>query len=91
MRTRTQRRKLSTTVSAETEAYLENLVATGKAATIAEAVDLAVARSRRAERRAHLERATAAYFAGLSAETAATEAELEARVAQMADEVDFDG
>jgi len=90
MRISTNRHKLSTTVSRETQAYLETLVETGRAESIAQAVDLAVARARRSERRAMLERDTAAYFAGLSAKSASEEASLEGRVAQSADEVDFD-
>lgn len=91
MRISTNRHKLSTTVSRETQAYLENLVASGRAETIAEAVDLAVGRARRSESRALLERDTAAYFAGLRGRNAAEEARLEKSVSQLADEVDFDG
>ena len=90
MRTSTNRRKLSTTVSRETQAYLENLVTSGRAESIAEAVDLAVARARRSERRARLEKDTASYFAGLPAKAAAEEAHLEASLGALADEVDFD-
>lgn len=90
MRTSMNRHKLSTTVSRETQSYLETLIASGRARTIAEAVDLAVARARRSERRALLERDTAAYFARLPAKKAAEESRLEAEVAQSADEVDFD-
>lgn len=90
MRISTNRYKLSTTVSRETHAYLETLVETGRAGSIAEAVDLAVAGARRSERRAMLERDTAAYFASLSANSATEEAGLEKKIAQSADEVDFD-
>jgi len=90
MRISTNRYKLSTTVSRETQAYLETLVETGRARSIAEAVDLAVAGARRSERRAMLERDTAAYFASLSANSATAEAGLEKKIAQSADEVDFD-
>ena len=89
MRKPTNRHKLSTTVSRETQAYLETLVASGRAKSISAGVDLAVARARRSERRA-LERNTAAHFAGLSAKNRAEEARLESRVAQSADDVDFD-
>jgi len=90
MRTSTNRRKLSTTVSRETQEYLETLVASGRAESLAEAVDLAVSRARRSERRAQLEKDTAAYFAGLLAKDAAEEAHLEASLGKLADEVDFD-
>lgn len=90
MRSSTNRRKLSTTVSRETQEYLEGLVRSGRAESVAEAVDLAVRRARRAERRALLEKDTAAYFASLPAGVAVDEARLEALVAQSADEIDFD-
>ena len=90
MRISTNRHKLSTTVSRETQAYLETLVASGRAETIAEAVDLAVGRARRSESRALLERDTAAYFAGLDPKSVPEESRLEAAVARSVDEVDFD-
>jgi hypothetical protein len=91
MRNRAHRRKLSTTVAAETEAYLESLVESGTVTTIAEAVDLAVARARRSEMRAKLERDTAAYFARLSDMALAEERELTAAMGEAAGEVDYDG
>ena len=86
----TNRHKLSTTVSRDTQSYLETLVASGRAATIAEAVDLAVARARRTESRARLERDTAAYFDGLTGKSAAEESRLGRALGKIADEVDFD-
>jgi hypothetical protein len=90
MATSTNRHKLSTTVSRDTQAYLETLVESGRAASIAEAVDLAVARARRTESRARLERDTAAYFEGLQGKSAAEESRLGTALGQAADEVDFD-
>lgn len=84
------RQKLSTTVSLETQGYLESLVKSGRAATIAEAVDLVVRRAQRAERRARLERDTAAYFANLPAGALREEARIETALTQSADEVCFD-
>ena len=84
------RHKLSTTVSPGTQRYLEHLVTTGRAHTIAEAVDLVVKRARRAESRARLERDTAAYFARLSPDAAAEEIRLEDALSQSVDEVRFD-
>ena len=69
--------KLSTTVSRDTHRYLKHLITTGRARTIAEAVDLVVRRVRQAESRARLERDTAAYFANLPADAADEEARLE--------------
>ena len=90
MRISTNRYKLSTTVSPKTHEYLESLVETGRAATIAEAVDLTVERVRRSEIRALLEQDTAAYFEGRQARSTSEESRLEKTLGQMADEVDFD-
>ncbi len=84
------RDKISTTIAPESLAYLRRLVAAGKARNLAEALDLAVDRLRRAEQRARLEEATAAYFARLSRDAAAEEKELETALDQSASEVDFD-
>jgi hypothetical protein len=84
------RRKISTTVSASTFAYLQSLIESGKAQNLAEALDLSVRGLRRAERRAALERATAAYFQSLSAEGAQEEGVLEDRLDSAVDEMDFD-
>jgi hypothetical protein len=85
----TPRHKLSTTISKDTHTYLETLVETGRASSMAEAVDLVVARARRSENRARLERDTAAYFERLPEKEAAEESRLEADLGQVADEVDF--
>jgi len=90
MKTSGLRQKISTTVSPETHRYLKSLVKAGRAATIAEAVDMVVRRAKRAENRARLERDTAAYFANLPASVQREEARLETVLAQSADEVLFD-
>jgi hypothetical protein len=51
--------KLSTTVAAENFTFLETMVSTGRTDSIAEAVDLAIARLRRVENRDRLGAATA--------------------------------
>ncbi|MBZ5701480.1 MAG: hypothetical protein LAN84_06505 [Acidobacteriia bacterium] len=84
------RHKLSTTVATETDAYLKALIRRGNASTLAEALDHVVALARRAEARAHLEEATASYFASRSPETAEEEARLEVALGAAADEVHFD-
>ncbi len=84
------RYKLSTTVSPETRDYLTALVKRGKAGSLAEAVDFAVRRARRAENRARLERDTAAYFAALSSKAAREEKQLGETLGEMADEVDLE-
>ena len=84
------RHKLSTTVSPATHKYLEHLVATGRAHTISDAVDLVVKSARHAESRARLERDTAAYFASLPPDAAGAETRLAAALTQSVDEVRFD-
>lgn len=82
--------KLSTTVAAENLAYLGALVSAGRTGSIAEAVDLAIARLRREENRARLERATAAYFEGLSADAHAEERDLARQLHASTAGLDFD-
>lgn len=84
------RAKLSTTVAAENFAFLEALVNDGRTGSIAEAVDLAIARLRREENRQRLERATAEYFDGLSPEARIEEDALARQLHSSAGSVDFD-
>jgi hypothetical protein len=70
------RAKLSTTIAQENFQYLESLVHTGRAQNLAQALDITLRRLRKLENRARLERATAAYFDGLSPEAKAEEDEL---------------
>ena len=84
------RRKISTTISAEAYEFLRRLVESGRAATMAEAVDKIVKRARRTENRSRLEQATAAYFARLSRAAAQEEKKLELALGQSGDEVSFD-
>jgi len=85
-----RRKKLSTTISAETHAYLRTLVRAHRVRNMAEAVDTAVAGMRRAENRARLEHDTAAYFEGLSPEALREEQLLGDALSGMAGEIDFD-
>lgn len=91
MPSRTNRRKISTTVAPETDAFLKSLIRRGKAANLAEAVDRAVAVARRAESRRRLEAATAAYYESLSKEDIAEDNKLEMALAHASSLVDFDG
>lgn len=59
---RFHRQKISTTIAPETLAYLQQLLDSGEAATLAQAIDLAVNRLRILDNRHRLERDTAAYF-----------------------------
>ncbi|MGA2905850.1 MAG: hypothetical protein ABSD98_18650 [Candidatus Korobacteraceae bacterium] len=85
-----KRTKLSTTVAAENFAFLQALVNSGRTDSIAEAVDLAIARLRRAENRAGLERATAAYFDGLAPEAQAEEQRIARQLYLSAGGLDLD-
>jgi len=85
-----QRKKLSTTIGANSYAYLRNMVKAGRADSVGEAVDRAVAVARRLENRAALERQTAAYFQGLTPKAAAEEADLEDALSAASVEMDFD-
>jgi hypothetical protein len=84
------RSRLSTTIAPETRSFLEALVEAGKAESMGEAVDIAVAHARRAENRARLERDTAAYFHGLKGRAHTEEARLEAALVTLVDEVESD-
>lgn len=84
------RRKVSTTISAEAYEFLQRLVESGRAATMAEAVDKVVKQARRSDNRLRLEQATTAYFAGLSRDAARAEKELGLALGQSGDEVSFD-
>lgn len=84
------RKKLSTTIDANSYAYLYKLVKAGKAESVGAAVDIAVEMARRLDDRATLERRTAAYFKGLPAKAAAEEADLEDALSAASEELDFD-
>jgi len=90
MRAPAKRQKLSTTVSRHTHEYLASLVSTGRAGSLAEAVDFAIEQARRLESRLRLEQDTTAYFAKLSDKAAAEEARLEAGLGRAVEEVRFD-
>ncbi len=85
-----QRKKLSTTIGANSYAYLHNMVKAGKAESVGQAVDKAVETARQVDSRATLERQTAAYFKGLTAKAAAEEADLEDALSATSQELDFD-
>ena len=84
------RQKLSTTVSPEAYAYLQFLVKSGRAHSLAEAVDITVLQIRQADNRLRLEHDTAAYFQSLSPKAAKEERRLEKALGSVVDEVNFD-
>lgn len=90
MATKSARAKLSTTVSPETYRYLTELVDSGRARNLAEAVDEAVEEMRKRENRRRLAQATTEYYESLSAEDAAEEGSLAEGMRAAANKVDFD-
>jgi len=88
--TRPQRAKLSTTLSPENFRYLSALVKSGKASSLAEAVDEAIDFLRRSENRRRLARATAHYFDSLSTAARTEETSLANSLHDAADGIDFD-
>jgi hypothetical protein len=86
-----RRRKISTTVAPETAAFLTSLIQRGRAASLAEAVDRAVAIASRADAREKLAKATEAYYASLSEEDMKAENELGMAMAAASALVDYDG
>lgn len=87
---KTNRAKLSTTVSAETLKFLEEKVASGEAASLAEAVDAVIRKARQLENRQRLAAATAQYFAELQPRAAAEENAIAHDFASAAGGIDFD-
>jgi hypothetical protein len=87
---RITRQKISTTISPQTLAYLDNLVSKGEVRNLAEALDLAVERLLVYENRERLADDTAAYFDGMTDDEASEEQRLEAALSQSAAGIDFD-
>ncbi|MBS1851875.1 MAG: hypothetical protein JST79_13255 [Acidobacteria bacterium] len=84
------RQKISTTISPAALAYFEQIIASGEAQTLAEAIDLSVERLRTYENRERLESDTADYFARLSPEALAEETSLGNALSQSASGIDVD-
>jgi hypothetical protein len=59
---RKNRRKISTTIAAESYAYLQHLIGSGKAQNMAEAIDSVLEESLRANNRARNEKAARDYY-----------------------------
>jgi hypothetical protein len=84
------REKLSTTVSAGTFQFLQEMVKRGNAANLAEAVDAVVDRIRRLENRRHLADATAKYFGELDPKVSDDENALAHDLSAASGAIDFD-
>lgn len=86
-----RRKKLSTTISPEGYAFLRSLIRSGRAESLAQAVDLALDEVRQIENRRKLERATAEYYASASQEAIDEENNLATAFSATAGEIDIDG
>jgi hypothetical protein len=84
------RAKLSTTISPDALKFLEDKVASGEAATLAEAVDTVIRKVRQLENRQRLAAATARYFDELEPRAAAEENAIARGLASAAGGIDFD-
>ncbi|HXZ14210.1 MAG TPA: hypothetical protein VEG64_17620 [Candidatus Sulfotelmatobacter sp.] len=85
-----RRKKVSTTVSPEGYAFLREMIRSGKAETMAGALDLVLEEIRRADNRERLEAATAHYYETASPEAIEEENQLGAAFSAAAGEIDFD-
>src|SRR5438445_7824901 len=84
------RQKISTTVAPETYRYLQERIKQGKASTLAEAIDDAIAILRRQKGRVRLALATARYFGQLDTEALAEEQEIASDLSSAAGVADFE-
>lgn len=85
-----QRKKLSTTIGANSFDCLHSMVKEEKAESVGQAVDKAVEIARKLDNRASLERQTTAYFNGLTPKAAAEETHLEDALSAASQEMGFD-
>jgi len=84
------RQKISTTISPQTLEFLEGLVKSGEAHTMAEALDLAISRLLVYENRERLASDTDAYYANLTDAEIGEERRLEAALSQSSEGIDFE-
>jgi hypothetical protein len=85
-----KRKKISTTISPEGYDYLRRVIREGKAANLAQAIDLTLDESRRLDNRLRLEKATAEYYEKASAEVIDEENQLAAELSSSTPDVLFD-
>jgi len=85
-----RRKKISTTVAAESYGFLQRLIEDGKANTLAEAVDLVLDEARRIDNRERLDRMTAEGYENMSSEAMAENKELEQALTQSVGEMHLD-
>jgi hypothetical protein len=87
---RSTREKISTTISSDTLAHLEQLIEKGEARTLADAIDSVVQKLLVYENRERLANDTAAYFDNLSPEALEEENQLAAALSSSVKGIDFD-
>jgi hypothetical protein len=87
---RSTREKISTTISSDTVAHLEQLIEKGEARTLADAIDSVVQKLLVYENRERLANDTAAYFDNLSPEALEEENQLAAALSSSVKGIDFD-
>ncbi|HTA22197.1 MAG TPA: hypothetical protein VK763_01590 [Terriglobales bacterium] len=87
---RLNRQKISTTVAPDTIVYLKGLLDCGEAATLAEAIDIAIGRLRIFENRERLANDTTAYFDGMTEEEETEENRLASALMASARKFDVD-
>ena len=87
---RLTREKISTTISSDTLAHLEQLIEKGEARTLADAIDSVVQKLLVYENRERLANDTAAYFDNLSPEALEEENQLAAALSSSVKGIDFD-
>ena len=85
-----RRKKISTTVAAESYGFLQKLIKGGRANTLAEAVDLVLDEARRIDNRKRLDRMTAEGYENMSSEARAENKELEQALTQSVGEMHLD-
>jgi NAD dependent epimerase/dehydratase family enzyme len=85
-----RRKKVSTTISPESYAYLRALIRSKKVENLAQALDYVLDEIRRADNRARLEAATAAYYGNAPQEVIDEENQIAADFASLGAEVDPD-
>ncbi|MGH9746908.1 MAG: hypothetical protein ACRD59_12470 [Candidatus Acidiferrales bacterium] len=85
-----RRKKISTTISPESYAFLRALIRSRKAENLAQALDYVLDEIRRADNRARLEAATATYYENASQEAIREENELAEASSKAAGEINLD-
>jgi Mg/Co/Ni transporter MgtE len=88
--TKMARAKVSTTVAPDNYAFLQRMVTSGEASSVADALDQSIQALRQLVNRARLAAATARYFESLDTEAAAEEQAIAHDLGFAAKDIDFD-